>query len=54
MTQIHDVFHVSILRRYRSDPTYILKNQGVVIADDLSYVEELVKIIGYKTKQLRN
>ena len=54
MTQLHDVFHVSILRRYRSDPTHVLKNKEVEIADDLSYVEEPIKIIGYKIKQLRN
>ena len=24
MAQIHDVFHVSMLRRYRSDPTHVL------------------------------
>ena len=54
MAQIHDVFHVSMLRRYRSDPTHVLKNKEVEIADDLSYVEEPIKIIGYKIKQLRN
>ena len=50
MSQIHDVFHVSMLRRYRYDPTYILKNEEVEITNDLSYIEELIKIIGYKTK----
>ena len=54
MAQIHYVFHVSMLRRYWSDPTHILKNEEVEIADNLSYVEEPVKIVGYKTKQLRN
>ena len=29
MTQIHDVFHVIILRRYRSDTTHILKNKEI-------------------------
>ena len=50
ITQIHYVFHMRILRKYRYDPTHILKNQGVGIDDDLTYVKELVKIIGYKTK----
>ena len=50
MAQIYDMFHVSMLRRYRSDPAYILKNQEVEITDDLSYIEEPIKIIGYKTK----
>ena len=40
--------------RYQYDRTHILKNQEVEIADDLSYVEEPVKNIGYKKNQLRN
>ncbi|WOH03791.1 hypothetical protein DCAR_0623191 [Daucus carota subsp. sativus] len=54
LSQIHDVFHVSMLRRYRSDPTHVLKDPGIEINDNLSYIEEPVKIIGHKTKQLRN
>ena len=54
MAQIYDMFHVSMLRRYRSDPTHVLKNEEVEIDDNLSYVEERVRIIGHKTKQLRN
>ena len=54
MAQIHNVFHVIMLRRYQSDRTHILKNQEVEIDDDLSYVEEPVKNIGYKKNQLRN
>ena len=50
MAQIHDVFHVSMLRRYWSDPTHILKNEEVEIADNLSYVKEPVMIIDYKIK----
>ncbi|WOG86435.1 hypothetical protein DCAR_0205639 [Daucus carota subsp. sativus] len=54
LSQIHDVFHVSMLRRYRSDHTHVLKDHGIEINDNLSYIEEPVKIIGHKTKQLRN
>ena len=54
ISQIHNVFHVSILRRYRSDPTHVLKDPKVEIYDNLSYIEESVEIIGYKIKQLRN
>ena len=54
LSQIHDVFHVSILRRYRSNPTHVLKDQEVEILENLSYVEEPFKIIGYKIKKLRN
>ncbi|WOG99882.1 hypothetical protein DCAR_0519238 [Daucus carota subsp. sativus] len=54
LSQIHDVFHVSMLRRYRSDPTHVLKDPGIEINDNLSYIEEPIKIIEHKTKQLRN
>ena len=43
-----------MLRRYRSDPTHVLKDPEVEIYDNLSYIEEPVEIIGYKIKQLRN
>ena len=42
-----------MLRKYRSDPAHILKNQEVEITDDLSYIEEPIKIIGYKKKNYR-
>ncbi|KAJ8748467.1 hypothetical protein K2173_003363 [Erythroxylum novogranatense] len=54
MSQMHDVFHVSMLRRYRSDPTHVIPTQEIEIASDLSYVEEPVQIIGSRVKQLRN
>ena len=54
ISQIHDVFHVSMLRRYRSDPTHVLKASEIEISDKLSYIEEPVKIISFKLKQLRN
>ena len=54
LSQIHNVFHVSMLRRYRSDPTHVLTDQPIEVAKNLTYVEELVEIVGHKTKQLRN
>ena len=54
LSQIHDVFHVSMLRRYRSDPTHVLKDQAIEISNNLSYMEEPVSIVDYKVKQLRN
>ncbi|KAJ8768807.1 hypothetical protein K2173_023711 [Erythroxylum novogranatense] len=54
MAQIHNVFHVSMLRRYRSDPTYVIPTQEIEVSNNLSYVEEPVKIIDYQNKQLRN
>ncbi|KAJ8755137.1 hypothetical protein K2173_018935 [Erythroxylum novogranatense] len=54
MSQMHDVFHASMLRRYRSDPTHVIPAQEIEIASDLSYVEEPEQIIESRVKQLRN
>ena len=53
LARIHNVFHVSMLRRYRSDPSHVIKDSEVEISDNLSYVEELVKIMDHRIKQLR-
>ena len=48
LARIHDVFHVNMLRRYRSDPSHVLKDSEVTLAENLSYAEEPVKIIDHK------
>ncbi|KAJ8768530.1 hypothetical protein K2173_022631 [Erythroxylum novogranatense] len=54
LSQIHDVFHVSMLRRYRSDPSHIIQISKVQLIDDLSYEERPVAILDSKDKILRN
>ncbi|XP_074322832.1 uncharacterized protein LOC141659806 [Apium graveolens] len=54
LSQIHNVFHVSMLRRYCSDPTHVLKDPEIEIYENASYVEKPVEITGQKIKQLRN
>ena len=50
LSGIHDVFHVSMLRRYRSDPSHVLQNESVNLMENLTYVEKLVQILDYKIK----
>lgn len=45
LDKIHNVFHVSMLRRYRSDPSHILPTESVDVQPNLSYEEEPVKIL---------
>ena len=40
LVQFHDVFHVSMLRKYRSDGSHILPVQEIQIQANLSYDEE--------------
>ena len=53
LSQIHDVFHVSMLKRYRSDPSHILRAQPLELKDDLSYEEEHIAIVAREIKVLR-
>ncbi|KAL4303968.1 hypothetical protein GQ457_10G012090 [Hibiscus cannabinus] len=52
--KIHNVFHVSMLRRYRSDPSHVLEPEEVELNPDLSYEEEPVQILDREVKRLRN
>ncbi|KAA0052004.1 Transposon Ty3-I Gag-Pol polyprotein [Cucumis melo var. makuwa] len=54
LTQIHDVFNVSILRKYIPDPSHMLKRQLVELREDLSYDEEAVRILDRKEQVLMN
>ena len=53
LARIYDVFHISMLRRYRSDPSHVLKDSEVTLSENLSYAEESVKIVDHKIKQFR-
>ena len=54
LSQIHNVFHVSMLMRYKSDSSHILQAQPIELKENLSYKEEPVAIIARETKVLRN
>ncbi|GMI64050.1 hypothetical protein HRI_000074300 [Hibiscus trionum] len=54
MSKIHDVFHVSMHRRYRSDPLHIITPEEIEIQLDLTYEEEPIRIVARREKQLRN
>ena len=54
LSAVHDVFHVSALRRYVSDETHVLSYEDLVLDETLSYEEQPVKILDRKDKILRN
>ena len=54
MTKLHNVFHVSMLRRYHSDGSHILPIKDMQVQADFSYDEESKAILARELKQLRN
>ena len=54
LDKIHNVFHVSMLRRYRSDPSHVLLVESIEVNPDLTYDEEPILIQAREVKQLRN
>ena len=54
LEKIHNVFHVSMLRRYRSDLTHVLSSETIELRPDLTYEEEPIEIIAREVKELRN
>ncbi|XP_052484818.1 uncharacterized protein LOC128039923 [Gossypium raimondii] len=53
LDQIHDVFHVSMLRHYRSDPTHVVSTEEIEVIPDLNFEEEPVQILDRNVKILR-
>ena len=53
LSRIHDVFHVSMLKKYHPDPTHVLKPEEIDIDESLTYEERLVQILDQKVKKLR-
>ncbi|XP_040998171.1 uncharacterized protein LOC121244215 [Juglans microcarpa x Juglans regia] len=53
LSATHDVFHVSLLRGYVSDPTHVLEYEPLQVCEDLTYEEFLVGILAQKAQALR-
>ena len=51
---VHNVFHVSQLRKFLSDPTKIVQPDEVELDASLEYEEYPVAILDTKEKRLRN
>ena len=54
LANVHDVFHVSMLRRYISGPSHVLIRPMIEIEKNLSYEERPIKILDRQEKKLRN
>ncbi|KAA0032696.1 pol protein [Cucumis melo var. makuwa] len=54
LSAVHDVFHVSMLRKYVTDPTHVVDFEPLQISKDLSYEEQPHEILAREVKMLRN
>ena len=54
LSRVHNVFHISMLRKYIPDPSHVLETPEIKLRDDLSYEEQPVQILGREEKELRN
>lgn len=54
LAAVHNVFHVSMLRKYTPDPSHVIEYANLPLQRDLSYEEEPIGIVATKVQKLRN
>ena len=54
MQHIHNVFHVSMLKKYNPDTKHVIEYEPIEIQPDLSCVEQPIEIQDRREKALRN
>ena len=54
LSRIHNVFHVSILKKYVLDSSHELDYKPLQLEEDLTYEERPIQILDMKIKELRN
>ncbi|KAL5576469.1 hypothetical protein UlMin_018168 [Ulmus minor] len=45
LSSVHNVFHVSMLRKYVPDLSHVLENEPIEVREDLMYKEQPVQIL---------
>lgn len=53
LSNIHDVFHVSQLRKYYPGPSHVIEPESVELRDNLEYEALPIKILDDRIKELR-
>ena len=54
LSRIHNVFHISMLRKNIPDPSHTLEALEIELRDELSYEEQPVQILGREENELLN
>ena len=53
LSNVHPVFHVSMLRKYEPDPSHIIDHSDLVLDEDASFEVKPVRIVDRRDKVLR-
>ncbi|XP_022874169.1 uncharacterized protein LOC111392995 [Olea europaea var. sylvestris] len=54
LSAIHNVFHISILRKYLQDPNHVINHQNLDVQHDLTYEKMPLRILERNVHVLRN
>ena len=54
LSHVHDVFHVSMLRKYVQDPMHMINHYSLAVSEDLSYIKKSIEILDRLEQVLRN
>ncbi|MCI63161.1 retrotransposon gag protein, partial [Trifolium medium] len=54
LSNLHDVFHVSQLRKYIANPSHVIEADDVQVRDNLTVETVPLRIKGREVKKLRN
>nr|CAD1835625.1 unnamed protein product [Ananas comosus var. bracteatus] len=54
LSGVHNIFHVSVLRKYVHDSAHVLDASPLELRDDLSFEEQPLKILAREVKRFRN
>lgn len=54
LQNIHNVFHVSMLRKYEPHPSHVINWKEFQLQEDVSYEEKPMNILDKKEQVLRN
>ena len=54
LSKLHDVFHVSQLKRYQPDPEHVIEYEDIEVRENNTYEIEPERVIDRQEKRLRN
>jgi len=53
LAKLHNIFHVSQLKKYVPDPSHILESDFIQVKENLSFEVKPIRILDSQVKQLR-